>query len=273
MLSKLFTTARTLLDRSSQAQGQELQQKDSTSEPVDNMVTTRLQGAQNTIDDRDAKGTKKTTNSSSSRKRQILSSDYGDSGSADDGEADVPANKKQKVLPLRAKDDKVPKRNTRPVVEIPVNRISSEHSSNIMAGPKKSRKDSPTLLVPRDAERSTSNESKMEIPNSDSESENSDLETAVTKLNNSKDTQQFSGEDVVKPTSANTSKAVPSASKARHKRFDSEESEVMVVSNTVANADSEDESSDDDAPEVVGAQEALEQARMKEREAAKAVEE
>ena len=267
MLSKLFTTARTLLDRSSQAQGQELQQKDSTSEPVDNMVTTRLQGAQNTIDDRDAKRT------SSSRKRQIVSSDYGDLGSADDGEADVPANKKQKVLPLRAKDDKVPKRNTRPVVEIPVNRISSEHSSNIMAGPKKSRKDSPTLLVPRDAERSTSNESKMEIPNSDSESENSDLETAVTKLNNPTDREKFRGEDVVKPTSANTSKAVPSASKARHKRFDSEESEVMVVSNTVAKSDSEDESSDDDAPEVVGAQEALEQAKMKEREAAKAVEE
>lgn len=263
MLSKLFTTARSLLDRSSQAIGPELWQTESASEPADEMVTTRGQGGPQAIDKSDAEETARREAPGSSRKRQIPSSDSEDSDSNGDEDIGTPASKKQRVLPVRAKDDKEPKTKTRLVVEIPVRRIRMDHTSQIDTVRKESQNGIPATQDVEKVEDSVSHQSRLEIPDSDFENEVSEV-----------------GKNVEAPESSGTGQtenkrhtALPSASKAKHKRFDSEESEVMIFSTAVEKEQSEDESSDDEAPEVVGAHEALEQAQMKEREAAKAIEE
>jgi hypothetical protein len=105
----------------------------------------------------------------------------------------------------------------------------------------------------------------LEIPDSESESEAEISEIKEdTKNPDSSDTRQ---------AYADVSEALPSAPKAKHKRFGSEESDVVKFPTAVEQDESEDESSDDDAPEVVGAQDALEKAKRKELDAAKAIEE
>lgn len=272
MLSKLFTTARTLLDRSSQAPGPEPQRADSISDQADQMVTTRRQSGQNAILGSETEHTTQRDVSSSSKKRQISASESEDPESLDDEETGTPSNKKQKVLPVRAKDDIMPKRNTRPVVEIPVRRVTLDHASHINSSPKLPQKNAPTKSA-EEMKNITSSQTRLEIPDSESEDDVSDIEEVVGKLDTSSTKQTQSRKVAAISTSTDAAEALPTPSKTKHKRFDSEESEVMIFSTAVEKEESEDESSDDEAPEVVGAQEALEQAKVKEREATKAVEE
>jgi hypothetical protein len=70
------------------------------------------------------------------------------------------------------------------------------------------------------------------------------------------------------------SKPTAISSQPKHKRFGNEdpETEPEFFSTAVEIMDSNEESSDDDAPEVVGAHDALKSAQSKARDAAKAVE-
>ena len=263
MLSKLFTSARTLLDRSSQASGPELRQPQTTSEPANEMVTTRRQSGQRALDGSDAGQTTHTEALSSSRKRQIPSTGSQDSDSGENDETESPASKKQKVLPVRGKDDKELKRSTRVAVELPASRLRLDHTSPMDPGRKEPRGEIPTSGDVEAAEVSSSHPSRLEIPDSESDGEDSEIGESVGR----------SADSGMGQPQANTQTALPSAPKAKHKRFGSEESDVMIFSTAVEQKESDDESSDDDAPEVVGAQDALEQAKRKALEAAKAVEE
>ena len=263
MLSKLFTSARTLLDRSSQASAPELSQPQITAEPANEMVTTRRQSGQHTVDGSDAGQTTPTQAPSSSRKRQIPSSDSEGSDSVENEEGESPATKKQKVLPVRGKDDKELKRSTRVAVEIPVSRVGLDRTSPIDPSRKEPQEEFHTSGSVEAAEVSSSYQSRLEIPDSESDGEDPELGEGVERP----------ADSTIRQKQTKTYTASPSASKAKHKRFGSEESEVMVLSTAVEQKETDDESSDDDAPEVVGAQDALKQAKRKELEAAKAIEE
>lgn len=274
MFSKLFTSARTLLDRAPQSTGSELGQSDT----ADKMVTTRRQSGKHTIDETDEEDTTQLEPHSSSRKRQKSSARSGGSEQLDDEGTATPAAKKQKVLPVRAKDDELPKRNTRVVVEIPVSQIGLEYSGKSNTSPKLPQREASTTEDVEEVEDIEDDvavpSSRLEIPDSESDDDNSELGESVEKADTPSPEKAQPKTTSLNTTSPKISGS-PSAPKSKHKRFGSEEpeEEVEIYSTAIDLVESEDESSDDDAPEVVGAHEALDQAKLKEREAAKAVEE
>lgn len=226
------------------------------------MVTTRRQSGHQAIErSGDAQATPNV--SSSLRKRQVPSSDSEDTESEESNEVESPASKKQKVLPVRPKDGEDVKRSTKVVVEVPVSHIVRDHASFSNPSGRKSLKRNPTSGGIESADDKTSPQSRLEIPDSESDDDASEA-GKDTKDSDTLDTKQ---------TDATVFIALPNALKAKHKRFDSEESDVVIFPTAIEQTQPEDESSDDDAPEVVGAQAALEQAKKKEFDAAKAIEE
>jgi U3 small nucleolar RNA-associated protein 16 len=275
MLSKLLTTARTLLDRASQAEEREPQQTAAASTLADAMVTTRRQSGKHVIDGSNDDDSIRIETSGSSRKRQNLSSHSEDSDPIDEEGAGTAAVKKQKILPVRAKDDEMRNKNTRVVVEIPISRFGLEHNEHLNANRERPVKKIATAEDVEEVGGSDAHLSRLEIPDSESDDNDSEVAEGVEQsdLDISSPGQKGPRKDKINIASAAATGALPGVPKPKHKRFDSEESEVMLFSTALEKAESEEESSDDDAPEVVGALEALEQARMKVREAAKAVEE
>lgn len=226
------------------------------------MVTTRRQSGEQADDRSNNAQITHGATPSSSRKRQIPSIDAGDSELIRDEETKSPASKKQKVLPTRAKPNKTDQRQTLVTVEIPVRSDGAVLDSYSKRQPQGEVAISEAMDA---TEESTLQQERVEIPDSDSDGEDSE----------NKDVRNDS---ITAHKEEATLVTVRAAPKVKHKRFDSQEPEVITAPAADEHGDpndegSEDESSDDEAPEVVGAQDAQEQARKKKLDAAKAVKE
>jgi U3 small nucleolar RNA-associated protein 16 len=264
MLSKLFNSARNILNPIPQTNNTSEEQ--SSEEITKEMVTTRGQRGKH-APEKEISGEDAVVPdvSRSSRKRQRQNKDEIDLRSADEEVISTPA-KKQKVLPLREKDDDGPNKHTRVVVEIPVSKIPVELQN-----------------VKEDISQSAEAESLMEEDGEESEMvplEISDLESedgseaseARTKPSPTLPNTKKQNKSMASPS---VSETTPMSNQPKHKRFGSEEPgpEPEFFSTAAEIIESDEESSDDDAPEVVGMQDALKRAKSKARDAAKAVEE
>ncbi|TAQ86713.1 hypothetical protein B7494_g4963 [Chlorociboria aeruginascens] len=183
----------------------------------------------------------------SSRKRARSPIDEGNLHTSGDEATTSADMKRQKILPVRVKDDEGPRKKTHVVVEIPVRRglRTSAQTTNSTG------EDLEKTAESRDLEEDGTlihKEARLEIPNSASE-----------------DDEQDSG--------ANGS-TVKDATK--HRRFGSEEPEPVLEPESLytarENNELDEESSGDDAPEVIGIQDSLKDVKSKERDAAKAIE-
>jgi U3 small nucleolar RNA-associated protein 16 len=254
MLSKLFNSARNLFNPTLQT--------NFTEEPLEKnpnteMVTTRGQTGKNASQEEiSGKDSVVVDMPRSSRKRSRKVTEQEDVEVADKEVILTPA-KKQKVLPLREKDEDRP-RNTRVVVEIPVSSIPVE-----FRGVKEDVESAEEEEGTEEAE-----VERLEISDSESDGE-SEAEEPIKPAVSSKKKKTTA------TPSPNKSQIIPASVKPKHKRFGSEEQEPEpeLFSTAVEIIESDEESSDGDAPEVVGAQEALKSAQSKARDVAKAVEE
>jgi hypothetical protein len=274
MLSRLLTSAKSIFSSTSQT---ESQNSGGSTEISEEMVTTRQKGKIAVID-LDAEDTITVETPRSSRKRQRNSSGDGDGVPADNVVVGS-ASKKQKILPVRAKDDESPTTNTRVVVEIPVSKVAENLKENDTSSPK-SAKESPKpqeIIEIEDSEASDEGLGGGDALGSSDESEAPREEQATPKSKPmSKAAAQAIAlgtpkqkQAVIPPSSATIPRATP-----KHKRFGSEEPEVEIFSTAVERIEPEEESSDDDeAPEVVETQAAQKSIELKTREAARAIEE
>jgi hypothetical protein len=296
MLSKLFNSAVTFFHSAPPTKGTQKKQL-GTRSPLREMVTTRGQSGKHAIDTGSiADDAKVVGTPGSSRKRQRKAGNSEALELRDNGDARTPATKKQKILstdggetrsssakkgkalPVRAKDDETPNRKTRAVVEIPA------FQGGLGSSGRKSKK--PREEVPENEEEPQKNDADTsrveEVPDSESESNDNKSEPKPSKSPKPRGNKKMKQKDSVNKETPEVTEAISSPAnipaKPKHKRFGSEEPETPevpeaeVFSTAPEILESEDESSDDDAPEVVGAQEALETAKLREREAAKAVE-
>lgn len=174
--------------------------------------------------------------------------------------------KRQKALPLREKDDDEPK-NTGVMLEKPVRSIPVELRE-----------------VKEDAEGSEAEEDDEEDGQQNRPAEEVQLEISNSESDAGSDVfEEPSRRDPTLPMKENKSMApskkvpvtTPLSVKPKHKRFGSEEPELEpeFFSTAIEIIELDEGSSDDDAPEVVGAQDAMESAQSQARDAAKAVEE
>jgi hypothetical protein len=254
MLSRLLNSAKSLFNPVPEIENNN--QRDETVKISVDMVRTRQRGK--AASDEDSIVVELPT---SPRKRQRKSTDEADLA-VDHVESPGSALKKQK-LPVRAKDEETPNRSTRLVVEIPVSTINlggrlspgskiSPKSKEIVEIEDSEESDEGPEIVDKDSEdEHEASEHKEEIPNLNINSES-------PKKGENRLTNGDQKADAVKP---------------KHKRFGSEEPEVEFFSTAVEKIESEDESSDDDAPEVVETQAAQKDAELKARDAARAIEE
>jgi hypothetical protein len=252
----------------------------------------------------------------SSRKRTRNANEDGPVDVAEES-ASATTVKKQKVLPLRERDDATPKRSTRLVVEIPVSLMASElrsmekhgedemseeeggednDSADAKKGFEETEPESPSndehlqkLNIQKDAEGEAhesedkpeaassaigetevmkgvgSAEAPLEISDSESDGESEVLEETAK-------TSPMQPRTKVSPKMTETA-PMSAQSKPKHTRFGSEHPEPGPEFSSAGPEiiESDEESSDDDAPEVMGAQDALEIAQSKARDAAKAI--
>lgn len=275
MLSKLFISTKNLFNSTPQA-NTSTNDEQSNKRASKEMVTTRGQRGNHTFEkETSVEDYIVVDTPRSSRKRQRNTREDVDPISADEEEELVQTPvKKQKALPLREKDDDEPRRNknTRAVVEIPV--------SSIPVDPQTIREDI--------SQNATAEDSGRELV-AEADTEESDFtEEAPLEISDSEsDNGREAIEEPLKPTPSlpkkqNKSTASPKKSSTtstlvepKHKRFGSgePEPEPEFFSTAVEIIQSDEESSDEDAPEEVGAQDALKSAQSKARDAAKAVEE
>ena len=269
MLSKLFISARSLFNPTSQTSSTK---KSSIQEPTEDMVTTRGQSASQEgvhVEDPIVLDIPR-----SSRKRSRKSRDTEDGGVGDEVLA-TPA-KKNKVLPVREKDENGLKTSTRVAVEIPVSKMASElqeikgHAEDDNSGndSEDGAGEDEEEVVEGDCEESDAIAwEKPEVLGSESEGGSEPTEE-VTKA-----TPDLSKQQNKHTNQPKISATTPFPAQPKHKRFGSEDLELEpeFFSTAVEVQDSDKESSDDDAPEVVGAQDALENAQSIARDAAKAV--
>jgi U3 small nucleolar RNA-associated protein 16 len=262
MLSKFFNSARNLFVPPPQASNHEYA-VDGAAEAE--MVTTR---SRNTSQE-DGSGEENTIvveMPSSSRKRSRKNVEESEDDGEEEEEVVVPA-KKQKILPLRERDEVGVNRHTRVVVEIPVMSLPVDVRSpradleeDVEEFGEESEDDEAVEEIQKEPLR-------LEIADSESDGEEEDDETPEPELPSNKKARP--SKFIEEPLST------PASTKPKHKRFGSEELEVEpeFFSTAAEIVDSDEESSDDDAPEVVGAQDAMERAQSKAREAAEAAEE
>lgn len=269
MLSRLFTSAKTLFTATPQTQGtgnSELAVKPNNDAE---MVTTRQMG-KSVNDEEDSIVVETPT---SSRKRQKKSE--GESDVAVETETPLgSASKKMRKLPVRVKEGDTPNRSTRVVVEIPVSALSSQMKGDSTG----SSTTSPILKEVGEADSSKGSKSsprtRKDIDSaSHVTSEAGDVKDVPSR--SEKNTKSPSSKKSARKSEESVSKvpAEPVNTKSKHKRFGSEEPEAEIFSTAVEQVESEDESSDDDAPEVVGTHAAEKSVKLKARDAERAIEE
>lgn len=172
--------------------------------------------------------------------------------------------KRQKALPLREKDDDGPENTV--VLEKPVRSIPVEL--------REVKKDAESSEEEEDEDVGQENEpaEEVQLEISDSESDaGSDVLEEPSKRNPTLPMKENKSTAPPRKVPVTT----PLSVKSKHKRFGSEEPELEpeFFSTAVEIIEPDEGSSDDDAPEVVGAQDALKSAQSQARDAAKAVEE
>jgi hypothetical protein len=298
MLSKLFSSARNLFHPVSQTNNDLKLALNKNPSNLEKMVTTRGQSSQaasqegTSIEDAIEVDVPR-----SSRKRSRNTRLEDEVGGAVEAARKTPT-KKQKVLPVREKDDDVVGMNksTKVVVEIPVsNTVAEVHDltgDTKGEDPEEEDEAEEDGLSDSDGEGSEAEpvtENSAPVPEATGNGEESPVvDWEGSEVSDSESDGSDAPRKVTKPIPAPAKKPNPSATppkksgttpmsvQPKHKRFGSEEPgpEPEFFSTAIEIQDSDEESSDDDAaPEVVGAQEALKSAQSKAREAAKAVEE
>jgi hypothetical protein len=255
MLSKLLSSAKSLFNSVPEVENNN-QRVETVKISVD-MVTTRQRGK--VASDEDSVVVELPTNS---RKRQRKSTDEADLA-VGHVELTNPASKKQKQIPVRAKDEETPIRSTRLVVEIPMSTI---HLGGIL---------SPSSKVPPKAneiieiEDSGESHEDQEVVDKDSEDEiEASVQEEDTLMPNIYPESTKKGENI-----PGKGAQKPHTVRPQHKRFGSDEPEVEFCSTAAEKIDSGDQSSDDDAPEVVETQAAQKNVELKARDAARAIQE
>jgi len=266
MLSRLFATAQSIFNPTSQTENNPRGQ---TIEISEDMVTTRQKGKPASID-LDGNDTITVESPRSSRKRQRISAGDVEAVVADAREQRSPT-KKQKILPVRAKEDEGPNTSTRVVVEIPVSKIDLSSVGNA-TGSRKA------------LEQSTKAQDVEEIEDSDAsdeDQEGGDMEpeqvtVTVKSPPKLKSTAKASSKSPKKQADKPVAILQSTLPKPTHKRFGSDEPEPQFFSTAVENIEPErqEESSDEDeAPEVVQTAAAQKSIESKARDAARAIEE
>lgn len=273
MLSRLFTSAKTLLKPTSQTQGTG---DSDTSIAEEEMVTTRQMGrpAEDVLEDSIVV---EIPTPESSRKRQRGSVDGEDNEEEHDVDISESASKRVKQLPVRVKDDDESHiRSTRLVVEIPVSKsLLQQTRGSSVARSSKSPVVKPVDEI-ADSEESEDEEAKVVDNDFENEDEISREEKETPEVNSVLKTPEISPKKL--PSTQNHQDSIEevlpnsAAVKPKHKRFGSEEPEAEIFSTAAEKIEIEEESSDeDDAPEVVGTQAAQKTAELKARDAAKAI--
>jgi U3 small nucleolar RNA-associated protein 16 len=164
------------------------------------------------------------------------------------------ASKRQKKLPVRSKDGESVEKQTKFSSEIPI--------SEAKGG--KSAKNTPVKKGKAGAKA---------VPVHDEEDVVEEEATNIPQSTKSPRSKKINNAPIANPAKIET--PAKSSAKPKHKRFGSEDPVEPVVLGTAPAPeveDSEEESSDDDAPEVIGAQDAEEKVRAAAQEAAKAAE-
>lgn len=272
MLSKLFSSARYLFNPILQVENYEEPQIEDTNTE---MVTTRGQHGKNAAsqgsEGLDGSGEDATVFDvpRSSRKRSRKATDE-DEMEEVEGEVEK-TPKKQKILPLREKDEDKPSKNTRVVVEIPVSSIPEE-LQDVKGGVESDQHEDAESGEEESSDVEGEEEAtQLEIADSGSESvDESEAPKEPTGPSPALPKKQ------TKPSSSfKISESTTMAAQPKYKRFGSEEPEPEpeLFSTAKEIIESDEESSDDDAPEVLGAQDALRSAQSKARDTAKVVEE
>jgi len=268
MLSKLFTSAKNLLIAT--AQPESTKSSGSTSASVDeDMVTTRKQSGKDASENSIVA---ETVNSSRKRQKRKMEQDVQEIAEV---EGLGSAGKRKNVLPVRAKDEEVPRTNTRVVVEIPVSSARAYSNPNLAVDSiEKDAPKEPVVIEISDSELEEANSEDDE-----SEAEGEDTAPGEPKSQPSSTEKNRNEGSATQPAWASpipttkSQEGTTSAAKPKHKKFGSEEPEVEFFSTAAERLESEESSEEDEAPEVVGAQDALESARAQTRDAARAAEE
>lgn len=276
MLSRLFTSAKTLFAATPQTQKTGSREGAVKFNNNAEMVTTRQMGK--AVDDSAADSIVVDTPPRSSRKRQKKSGSESDLA-VETATPEGSASKKLKKLPVRVKDgatpNETPNRSTRVVVEIPVSKLSSQIKED-------SAGSSTTSPVPKGSEEADGSKGSKTTPKSKKNIdlashttiEAGDVEEDVPSKSRKSPKSPSSKKSAQKPeTLVEKAPAEPVLTKSKHKRFGSEEPEFEFFSTAVEEVESEDESSDDDAPEVVETHAAEKSVKLKARDAERAIEE
>jgi len=299
MLSRIVRSARGLFISQSKVETNPEQQQvavNTTDTAGPTMVTTRGQGARSSLDPQTADDPA-AADSNSARKRQRTSSTQYQTSQKDDDELSW------KELAVREKDEEEPvlrQTRTRLVVEIPVIRIASDSVLQ-------STTSSEVTSQEQDVGLSRILENGVEIEDSESDgsegsdipaqtiveneavaaelSKNSASAAAVVDDSESKDGNERMQESALKATAASGAKKTnptkqdivmkSKSIESKHKRFGSEDPEPLEhqIPATGEVEDVAEESSDDDAPEVVAIGDAAKVVKSKARDTARAVEE
>jgi hypothetical protein len=266
MLSKLFNSARNIFNATPQI---ELTNEPSNEPIYTEMVTTRGQRGKHAEVGISGERAIEVDVPRSSRKRPRYTELEESVATDNDEEVVATSAKKQKALPLREKDEEGPKKNTGLMVEIPVSRLSVNlhglreevERSDLEAEEEEEEDEENGENQPTDA-------AQLEISDSESD-DGSEAPEELAKPNSvfSKKQDKLTNS----PRKFETTRVLP---RPTHKHFGSEEPEPEpeFFSTAMEVIQSDEESGDDDTPEVVGAQDALESAKSKARDAAKAVE-
>ena len=251
MLSRLLNSAKNLLKPISEIEYKD--QSDDTKNISVDMVTTRQRGK--ATGDEDFTIVELPT---STRKRSRSSAEEADLA-VGSTEPNSSASKRVKTLPVRAKDEEPPNRSSRLVVEIPISNINLGGTPS--SGSKKVSKPKEIIEI----EDSEESDEDPEIIDSEVEDEQPEQETPSRKTI-SESPKKRAGS----PKSAHHEVDVVNP---KHRRFRSEEPELEFFSTAAETIELEDESSDDDAPEVVETLAAQKSVELKARDAARAIEE
>lgn len=200
----------------------------------------------------------------SSRKRQRKSAD--ENGLTNEQvDHTGSATKKQKKLPVRAKDEETPNNSTRVVVEIPVSTVGIDL--------KEKNRDVAKLLPKSHGIDETEDSEK---PGKGPESIGNDTDNGIEALEGEEDAPEPERTSILPKISGNISVTEDqnvATTNPKHKRFGSEEPKAEFFSTAAEKIDSEDESSDDDAPEIIETRAAQKSVELKARGSAKAIEE
>ncbi len=258
---------------------------------ITTMVTTRRQSGSNSDPAKDVSPTLESAPQdirliSSKKRRRTQPADESTSHASQDNSAPVMTRKRQK-LPERERDEQQFDRHAHIAVEIPVRDIvQGDTPARTTSEQGKAKKGTlaEDTTIPEVQGKDNQNDDELEecqTPHAVAQ-EAFDEVTSLPEKSKDNMTKRVRRKKVdsksirnKKSSPAPVNASVSNTTKPKHKRFDSEEPATEEFDRLVEEpkVEAEDESSDDDAPEVVATHDAQEKAKNTARSAAKAVEE